>query len=118
MALSDTQKHAVVAYLGYSGKTLVADSTDYNRSVVTALTGLNSYIEAQVDDFLTQLDAVQLKIAASTARMMAKKVGDIELVDDELGKLRRAKSMYLRDLSKLIGIPVIGGSSVNMNVVV
>lgn len=116
MALSDAQKHKVIFFLGFSGKTLVSGSTDYNKTVVDALSGLNSYIEAQVIDLLDQIDVAREKYTASSARMLVKKVGDIELNADEHRNLGSEYRRLLKELSGLLGLPVQGGSGLHIGV--
>jgi hypothetical protein len=110
MALTDSQKHQAAMYLGYSGKSLIAASTDYMSTLVNALTNLNAYVETQVVDLLTQIEAVDAKITAATARMLAVKVGDIELAENEQEKLVKARKRLIGYLSRLLGMPSVGGS--------
>lgn len=117
MALTDDQKHQVVFHLGYSGKTIIAGTTDYNKTVVDALGGLNSYVEAQVVDLLDQIATAKEKFSASSSRMLVKKVGDIELNTDEHRSLGQEFRRLIRELSSLLGIPAQGLGGISIGVV-
>ena len=116
MALSDTQKHQVVFYLGSSGKTIIAGTTDYNKTVVDALSGLNSYVEAQVGDLLNLIADAKEKFTASSSRMLVKRVGDIELNTDEHRSLGQEYRRLVKELSALLGIPAMGVGGINIGV--
>lgn len=106
MALTDAQKHNVIFYLGWPGKTLVTTSTHYNSTVANRLTSLDANTETQVGALLTEIAAVRTKLGASTSRALVKKVGDIELNTEEHYSLQKEHRRILRDLSRLLDIPL------------
>ncbi len=118
MALTDSQKHQAIFYLGYSGKTLIVGSTDYNKTVADALTNLNTYVETQVVDLLDLIEEAKEKFSASSARMLVKRVGDIELNTDEHRSLGQEYRRLLRELSSLLGLPTRGMGGITIGVCV
>lgn len=118
MALSDSDKFKVIYELGWPGKTLVTNSTHYNRSVADRLTNLTTDIEDQVTSLLEKLDAVKLKYDASSSRMLVKKVGDIELNPDEHMLIGREYRRLKKELSRLLDIPDLAGSGTTIGLCV
>lgn len=118
MALTTAQKHDVLLYLGWPGKTLVTSSTHYNKTVADRLDNLNSDIETQVGSLLTAIAAVRTKYTASTSRALVKKVGDIELNTDEHMALGKEDRRLVKELSCLLDIELRCKSSRNVNLVV
>jgi len=118
MALTDTQKQKVLLYLGWPGKTLVSTSTHYSATVAARLTLLTSDIETNAVACLTALDALALKFTAATARALVKKVGDIELNSEEHPQLNKEHRRQQRLLSGILDIPVVGGQSRNIGIVI
>lgn len=118
MALSDKQKADVVFFLGWPGKTLVVDSTNYNRTTAQRLENLSAGIESQVEGLLEKLKRNDERLEAASDRMAAKKVGDIELNGDELAMLRNERNRLRKLLSQLLDIPLMGSSGVMFGVTV
>lgn len=118
MALTSSQKMNCVFFLGWPAKTLIVDSTNYNSTVANRLTNLDADSEALVIGILTKLTNLQTKYDASSARMLVKKVGDIELNTDEHMGLGKEFKRQLRDLSNLLDIPLMGKGGVNIGVTV
>lgn len=117
MALTSAQKADVVFYLGWSGKTIIAGSTDYNSQVNSALDNLSAQIEAQVIATLAQIVDINTKLTAATCRLAAKRVDEIELNPNELIMLRSERRRLLRLLSRLLDIKLLDvGGGVNMSV--
>lgn len=117
MALTSAQQAEVIFYLGWPAKSLVVDSTHYNTTLVTRLTGLSADSETLVTGLLTKIGDVRTKLDNSTARMLVKKVGDIELNTDENMYLNKDFRRLVRELSDLLDIPVMGGDNINIGVV-
>jgi hypothetical protein len=119
VALTDKQKHEVVRYLGWSGKTLISDSTHYNSIVNSRLINLNSIIEAEVIGLLARLDSIVEQMDAARCRLSASEVGDIVLNQKELEMLRKEYMRWIRELSDLLDISIEkSGAGVNVGVVV
>jgi hypothetical protein len=109
MALSDAEKFDVVFRLGWSGKTLIVDSTDYSKIIADRLINLSAPIEAQIRLLLSRLKKVTESIDAAMCRLSAKQVGDITLRDDELYQLRREEKRIKKELSALTDVPFLTG---------
>lgn len=114
MALSDKQKHEVVYYLGWPGKTLITTSTHYNSIVASRLDNLNSYIENQVKGLLARLAAIQAQLDEARCRLSASEVGDIKLNAEELAMLRKEYMRWLKELSDLLDIKIEKSGVSNM----
>lgn len=108
MALTEEQKAAVIFYLGYPATSIIPGSTDYSKILADRMANLTAPVEAQVSDLLTKIAAMREKLFGSSARMLVKRVGDIELNTDEHSLLSGENKRLLRDLSSLLGIPLQG----------
>ena len=121
MALSDKDKQKIVYYLGWSGLTLVEDSTQFN-SVVNDRLGtiakpLNSIIEKQARDLLDCLEKVDSQLKEALCRLSASKVDNITLNQDEIRLLKGERRRYVRELSDHLDIPITKSSSGMVSVV-
>ena len=117
MSLSEAQKAAVIFYLGYPATSIIPNSTDYSKILADRMVNLTAPVEAQVGDLLTKIAAMREKLFGSSARMLVKRVGDIELNTDEHPLLSGEHRRLLRDLSSLLGIPLQGrGNMVSISV--
>jgi hypothetical protein len=113
------QEQADVIYqLGWPGTTIVAGSTSYSNIIVSRLTNISTPMVAQVRALLARIKSIDTKLEAATGRMLAKKIGDIELRDDESGLLRREKKAVLRELSDYLDIEIIRSGNGNLSVCV
>src|SRR3990172_12852179 len=99
MALTDTQKHDVVMFLGWSGKSIVVGSTNYNSQVADRLNNLNADIELQVSNYLDKIASIDDKLEGASTRLAAKKVDEIELNPEEIRILRSER----RRIARLLG---------------
>jgi hypothetical protein len=106
MALSAQEQADVIFQLGWPGRTIVEGSTDYSGIIVSRLTNISTPMVNQVRGLLARVVAIDGKLQSSTGRMLAKKIGDIELRDGEAGALRSEKRAVLRELSDLLDIPL------------
>jgi len=118
MALTDSQKADVIFFLGYPGKTLVENSTNYNRTTAQLLENLTEHIESQVRSLLAKLKAQDERLEAANDRVVALQVGDIEINPEELDRLKSERVRLVKMLSRLLDIPAVGGNSVNFGVIV
>ena len=116
MALTAAQKADVVMYLGWSGKSIVSGSTNYNSQVADRLENLTPQIEAQVENFLERIEAIDSKLDSASCRLSAKRVDEIELNPDEIKMLRSERRRLCRLLSELLDIALVGGTGVNVSV--
>lgn len=117
MALTDAQKHKVVFVLGWSGLTIVANSTQYNSVVVDRLSNLNAEIEKIVKGILARIDSLDLKLDAAACRLSASEVQDIVLNPEEIRMLRSERKRLIRELSDHLDIPIEKSGGVNIGVV-
>lgn len=119
MALSDSEKHNVVFYLGWSGLTIVTGSTQYN-SVVNDRLGstLNAEIERIVRGILDRLEMIDKKLDAAACRLSASEIQDIVLNPEEIRMLRSERKRLIRQLSDHLDIPIEASGGVNVGVVV
>lgn len=105
MALTDTAKMNVMFYLGWPSKSLVVDSTHYNRTLATRLESISAEAETIVIELLAAIDTVRTKLEASQGRALVKKVGDIELNTEEAGSLKKESARLINELSAFLDIP-------------
>ena len=118
MALTDAQKQNAVFYLGWSGKSIVVGSTNYNSQTADRLINLTPEIETRVLSILESLEEIDTKLGASWCRLAAKKVDEIELNPDEIRWLRSERKRLVKLLGQWLDIPVLGGDGVNVGVCV
>jgi hypothetical protein len=118
VALTAQEKADVIYLLGWPGLTIVQDSTDYSKPIVDNLTVISSPMEVQVRALLTRLKNLEEKLAGASCRLSAKKIGDIELRDDEISQLKKERKRALKELSRLLDIPLLVPSGVNIGVCV
>jgi hypothetical protein len=122
VALTDKEKHKTIFYLGWSGLTIVEDSTQFNSVVRdrlgTTLKPLNLQIEKKVKELLEQLEALDESLEAARCRLSASRVDSITMNPDEIKWLRSERRRYIRELSDHLDIPIMKSGGVNMSVVV
>lgn len=115
MALTDKQKHSVIFYLGWSGLTLVEDSTQFN-SVVRDRLGtiakpLNAYIEQRVKDLLECLEDLDERLKEAQCRLSASQVDNITMNKDEIMMLKKERRRYIKELADHLDIPIVKSNS-------
>lgn len=117
MALSLAQKNKILQLLGYPGKSLDVDSVLYDKVLSDRLVSLTSETQSLVVTYLENIDVIETQIAAAPKRFIATKVGDIELNDREIEKLRKERKLQTRELGVMLDIPMLSGGSGMISVV-
>lgn len=112
MSLDAQQQADVLFYLGWPGTTNLVGNTNYNKIVVDRMTQTTPEVDARVASLLIEIENVRTKLTGSTGRALVKKVGDIELNTGEATLLKSDYKRLLRDLSSLLDIEMLGGSSI------
>ena len=108
MALADEDKQKIVFLLGYPGKVLIVGSTHFHSIVTKRLENLNSFIEDQVDDLLTSIDATRTKLEESKSKGNVRRIGDIELDTNlSVSVINQEYRRLLKELSRLLDIPLV-----------
>jgi hypothetical protein len=118
MALSSTEMNKVMQLLGYGAKTIQAGSVIYNKIVYDRLTLLPVEAEALVRTNLAVIATIETQMAAASTRLIAKKVGDIELNNRELEDIRRERKRISKEIACILDIPYQAGDGINVSVVV
>lgn len=116
MALDTEQKHNILFHLGHSAKSIIVGSTDFSQILLDRMNNLNDDVETIIDRLLTDLDAVRDKMIAGQDIVKAKRVGDIELNNNEINVLRGEYRRLGRELSELLDIPYNRGGGRNVSV--
>lgn len=117
MALALAEKHKVIYYLGWSGQTIVAGSTQYNSVVDNRLSkNLNTQIESIVRGLLTRLETLDKRLDDAACRLSASEVDGITLNADEILKLKRERRRWMRELSQHLDIPLQQTDNINVGV--
>ncbi len=116
MALTATQKHNIMFHLGYPGKILIPTSTHFNSVVNDRLNNLNAEIEALVATQLADLTAIRAKLIVAQDIVKVKKVGDIELNNNEITQLKGDYRRLSRELSEQLDITLRKSGGVNVSV--
>lgn len=117
MALSDKDKHRVIFYLGWSGLTLVAGSSQFNSVVNDRVSVVNVQIENLTKGILARLEKLDTALEAAQCRLSASEVDGIVLNEDEIYKLRSERKRLIRELSDHLDIPIEKSGGVNVGVV-
>ena len=112
MALSPKQKARIVFYLGWSGLTIVAGSTQYNSVVNDRLSIDDTEIERIIKELLEKLEKYDTALEAARCRLAAKSIDKIQMNEDEIRWLRSERKRLIRELSDHLDIPIVksGGS--------
>lgn len=118
MALSSAEMNKVIQLLGYGGKTIQPTSVIYNKILNDRLIQLPTDTENLVRSYLSTVSTIETQMAAAPTRLIAKKVGDIELNNRELDDLRKERRRISREIAVLLDIPYNGIGGVSVSVVV
>lgn len=114
MALTDKQKEDVVLFLGWPTKTLVPDSTHFSNIFYDRLNNLSVEGEIKVIDLITKIDEVRTNIHEAQCRLVAEKVDNVTLNQDEIDELWDLERRYIQILSEYLDLPIMRkGGSVN-----
>lgn len=116
MALTSTQQQKAIYYLGWTGKTLIPESTHYNSYIAARLINLNVDIENQVNKLLQRLDTIDDILDKSLLRMSTEKIDDITLNPHERELLRKERWARIRELSDVLDIVIVkqGGNGISV----
>lgn len=108
MALSLEQKHKVIFYLGWSGLTIVAASTQFNSVVNDRLNAaaVDAEISRITTGLLFRLDACDVQLEEAKCRLSASKIDSITLNKDEIFRLNNERRRLIRELSDHLDIPM------------
>jgi hypothetical protein len=117
MGLSSQQKNKVVQLLGYGGKALQPNSVIFNKILSDRLEQLPQDTEDLVVAYLAQVETIETQIKQAPTRVIAKKVGDIELNTNEMQDLRSERRRIVKEMATHLDIPY-QGSGGNLSVVV
>lgn len=118
MALTTAQKAKIVQVLGYPGKILDSASVLYDKVLADRLLNVPADAEEITATYLTSIETIETQIAAAPARFIATKVGDIELNEREIEKLRKERKIIAKELGRLLDVPYVGGGGMMVGVVV
>lgn len=118
MALSQDQKTQILFYLGWSGLTIVPDSTHFNSVVNDRIEGASEQppIEKIVKNLLDKLEDIDLKLEKARCRASTSKVDNITLNNDEIYLLLKERRRCIRELADILDIPIVrsGGAMVSV----
>ena len=120
MALTSKQKSRVVYYLGWSGLTIVQDSTHFNSVVNDRINDASddTNISNLVKELLEKLENIDECLEKAKCRLSASQVDNITLNDREIPMLNKERRRYIRELSDLLDITIMKSGGVNMGVMV
>ena len=116
MAFTTTQKAEIIFNLGYASRILDSNSLDYNKIFADRLDGHSAESELIISKILKQIKDVREKLILSQDIMKVKRVGDIELNNEENMLLRKDLKRLLKDLAMVLDIPLKKSSGVNISV--
>lgn len=117
MSLSTQQMQDIIYYLGWPGKTILADSTHYNSVIYSRLINLIPEIEAQANSLVSRIKEIDEVLRCSINRASTLEVQDIKLNPEERLILRRERTKIIGELSDLLDIDIMksgGGSMVGL----
>lgn len=117
MALSERQKHKIIYYLGWSGLTIVENSTQYNTVVNNRLDNTNAEIERIVKGLLERLEAIDEQLDQANCRLSASRVDGVEMNPREIEMLRKQRKKWICELSDHLAIPITRSCGANKTVV-
>lgn len=118
MALTSPEKNKIVQLLGYGGKILQPGSVIFNKILNDRLDQLPVDTEDLVRSYyLCSIQKIETQVYSAPTRLMAKKVGDIDINNRELEQLRGERKKLIREMAQHLDIPYVGISN-NVNVCV
>jgi hypothetical protein len=109
--LTATEQQKIIWFLGWPAKTIIPGSTHYDQTIVTRMAALDPDTESVTRSLLLQLDNVRAQYTASTSRMKATKVGDIEINSKEHDLLGKEYRRLLKELAVLLDIPMLNNGN-------
>ena len=118
MSLTSEEQTKILFYLGYSGNTIVPDTTDYSNIITRNLVAISTATEEMARNLLVRLEKVDTALQNAICRLSAKRVDQIELNPDEIMMLRKERTSIAKELASLLDIPYTGKSGTNVCVVV
>lgn len=118
MSLTEDEKYKVIHYLGYNSRTITAGTRDYNSVLAGNLTNLSPQGESYVRTLIADVESLKVSLASTRRRMLVRKVGDIELNENEWSLLQKEYKRVLGELAAATEIPSKAGRSAMINVVV
>ena len=107
MALTEKEKHKVVRYLGWSGLTIVANSTQFNSVVNDRLSVTTAEICKIAKEMLEKIELIDEQREQANCRLAASKVDDITMNERELAMLCKERMKWIRELSDHLDIPIM-----------
>jgi hypothetical protein len=116
MALSSQEQHDVIRYLGWPGKTIVANSISYNTQVADRVSNMPIEMENQTRKLMDRLVTLDEKLEKALCRASTKQVDDITLNENEFSMLRGERKRVVSELSDLLDIPVMSSSNNMVNI--
>lgn len=115
MALTNQEKIKIITDLGHPAKTLLEDSTHFNRIMSDRFENLTPETVACVRELLGRAKDIDERLSKGIKRAGIEKVGDIHFSGRELDILRKERKKVLNELSDVLDIPYKRGSaSVNI----
>jgi len=119
MALNQNQKTKILFYAGWSGLTIVPESTHFNSVVNDRIEDASSIdaICKIVKDLLEKLEGLDEKLEKARCRLAAKQVDNITMNEDEIRYLLKERRRCIRELLDLIDVPSVRSSGVTVGVV-
>ena len=111
MALTADQKHSIVRLLGWPGAVLTSTSAAYSNIVAGRLEGLDAPTEASALALVAKVTALDVRREGALDRASTKSIDNVVLNERELDILTRERKRYLRELSQLLEIGIVGGGS-------
>lgn len=106
MALTDQEKHDVLFYLGWPGKSLQQSSQIFNSVVSDRLQNLPTPVELRTRKVIKLLKNNDDRLSCAEDRLAASAVDDIKMNEREIELLRKERRSKVRELSDLLNIVV------------
>lgn len=116
MALDTEQKTKILQHLGYPAKSIIVGSTHFDGILNGRMENLNTETEDLIQTYLDDLDAVRAKLITAQDIVKAKRVGDIELNNNEINQLKGEYRRLGRELGELLDITYRKGGGRNVSV--
>lgn len=120
MALTSQQKTDIVFYLGWSGLTLVSDSSHFSNIISDRieLASTTTEICKIVKRILKKLENLDECLEKAKCRLAASSVDNITMNEREIEQLLKERKRCIRELSDLLDISVVKSSSRTLGVCV
>lgn len=111
MAFATNEKFTIIRLLGWPAGTIISGNLNFSNIIASRLENLTAEVEEQVRTLFGRLDTLDAHLQTAISRAGVKQIDDIQLRDNEIEILRKERNLVIKELSQMLDIPKMSGSS-------